>query len=83
MSAMGIAAMIAVAIHIVLSAIFRLGPEVAIIIALGLLAAAAIALTVGSVDLANQLGTYFFYFLVASVILLLIHGIIRGRKKNR
>lgn len=81
MSATTLAPLIAVAVYIVISLIFHLKPRVAVAMALGLLLASAIALTAGKTDIAEELATYFYYFLGAGLLLTMIQRM--GNSENR
>jgi hypothetical protein len=72
MNANTLAPLSAVGVYVVISFIMNLKPSVAAAMALGLLLASAIALTMGKTDIATELATYFYYFLVAVLILTVI-----------
>jgi peptidoglycan/LPS O-acetylase OafA/YrhL len=72
MRAADLAPLIAVGVYVVVSFILNLKPRVAAAMALGLLLASAIALTMGKKDIAAALATYFYYLLVATLLLTLI-----------
>ncbi len=83
MTATDIAPLIAVAVYVIISFIFHLEPRVAVAIALGLLLASAIALTTGKTEMAEELATYFYYFLGAGLLLTMLQRIWNGGNRDR
>ncbi len=83
MSATVLVTLIVVAVYIIISLIFHLEPRVAVAMALGLLIAGAVALTTGKMDLAEELATYFYYFLGAGLLLTMIQRMGNSENKDR
>jgi predicted acyltransferase len=81
MSSLGILVLIGFGIFIATSAVLRLEPRITIRMAIVLLVAAALTLTLGKEDLAEQLALYAYYFLASGAILLLIRYT-RGKGKK-
>jgi hypothetical protein len=82
MRAAALAPLIAVGVYVVVSFILNLKPRVAAAMALGLLLGSAIALTLGKKDVAAELADFFYYFLVATLLLTLMSRLFKHENRE-